>query len=262
MLLWPNGGGKMESSEPKFRHIGLSSDGAVVFCDLDNGNAYALPLCALEKAENWAPQAKPIGVSIIHDGYAAVVEFEGDIRIDFPSDFVLHVCEPSYAYYKNDACAATGIGKRIREIRKSRGLTLDRLADKCGIAKPTLSRLENDRVTPTSATIKCLASALRTHPALLVANIKPNDAWTRTNYEFIQWNLGLRWQNGVGDHPISVRALVMVKVFLARFPEHEYARSKLVRAAARYALGEYMLDARKWAEVAEGAKAVHVAKCR
>src|SRR5271154_6817082 len=94
------GGGKMVSDELRFRHIGLSSDGAVVFCEMDNGKTYAMPLQALEQAEDWNPKAKPKAAGIIHDGYAAVVECAGGIKIDFPSHFVLKVCEPSYAWYK------------------------------------------------------------------------------------------------------------------------------------------------------------------
>jgi hypothetical protein len=91
----------MESDEPRFKHVGLSSDGAVIFCELDNGKTYAMPLSSLERAENWNPKAKPKTVRIIHDGYAAVVEFNGRVKIDFPSDFVLHICEPAYTWYKD-----------------------------------------------------------------------------------------------------------------------------------------------------------------
>src|SRR5438045_2616009 len=143
----------MESNEFRFRHIGLSSDGAVVFCELDNGTTYAMPLRALEQAEEWDPKAEPKAATIIHDGYAAFVEFTTGLKIEFPSDFVLHVCEPSYAFYKEKARAMSGVGGRIREIRQARGLTLDALAAKCGIAKPNLSRLENDKVTPTFETL-------------------------------------------------------------------------------------------------------------
>src|SRR5712692_6342959 len=139
----------MASDELRFSHVGLSSDGAVVFCEMDNGKTYAMPLGALERAEDWDPKAKPTAAAIIDDGYAAFVEFDTGVKIDFPSDFVLHVCEPSYAHYKDKARAVSGVGGRIREIREARGLTLDALAAKCGIAKPNLSRLENDKVTPT-----------------------------------------------------------------------------------------------------------------
>src|SRR5437867_9869908 len=157
----------MKSNELRFRHVGLSSDSAVIFCEMDNGTTYAMPLRALEQAEDWNPKAKPKAAGIIHDGYAAFVKFDTGVEIDFPSDFVLHVCEPSW--YKDKGRAASGVGGRIREIREARGLTLDALAARCGIAKPNLSRLENDMVTPTFETLQTVAAALDTHSALLVS---------------------------------------------------------------------------------------------
>src|SRR5437667_8208775 len=40
----------MESNELRFKHVGLSSDGVVIFCEMDNGKTYAMPLCALDTA--------------------------------------------------------------------------------------------------------------------------------------------------------------------------------------------------------------------
>ena len=97
----------MESKELRFRHVGLSSDGAVIFCAMDNGKTYAMPLRALEQAEDWNPKAKPRAAGIIHDGYAAFVKFDTGVKIDFPSDRVLHVCEPSYTWYKDKGRAAS-----------------------------------------------------------------------------------------------------------------------------------------------------------
>src|SRR5712692_5094026 len=211
-----DGGEKMESNELRFRHVGFSSDGAVIFSEMDNGTTYAMPLLALEQAEDWNAKAKPKAAGIIHDGYAAFVEFNTGVKIDFPSDFVLHVCEPSYAHYKDKARAVSGVGGRIREIREARGLTLDALAAKCGIAKPNLSRLENDKVTPTFATLKTVAAALDTHPALLVSRKKPEQAWTWTQHTFTQWKLALLWKESVRGSPcVAVGVKDMVEVFLA-----------------------------------------------
>src|SRR5262249_37984393 len=156
---------------------------------------------------------KPKAIDIIHDGYAAVVEFDKGSKIDFPSDFVLHVCEPSYANYKNKGRAKSGVGARIREIRQARRLTLDALAAKCCIAKPNLSRLENDKVTPTFGTLAPIAAALDVHPSLLVQK----HAWTWTRHKFGEWRLGLRWQEN-NSRVELVRAVDMVKVFLATRP--------------------------------------------
>lgn len=243
----------MESNELRIRHVGISSDGAVIFCAMDNGKTYAMPLLALEQSEDWNPKAKPKAAAIIHDGYAACVEFHTGAKIDFPSDFVLHVCEPSYACYKDKSRAVSGVGGRIREMRQARGLTLDALAGQCGIAKPNLSRLENNKVTPTFETLKTIAAALDTHPALLVQK----HAWTWTQHEFEQWKLGLR--SIEGSPLVLVRAVDMVKVFLARRPEHRYARTKLLKHADRAPydaeLHKHSLDADKWAREVAAAKA-------
>ena len=207
---------------------------------------------ALEQAEDWDPKAKPKAAGIIHDGYAAFVEFDTSVKIDLASDFVLHVCEPSYTWYKDKGRAISGVGGRIREIREARGLTLDALAAKCGIAKPNLSRLENDKVIPKFETLRTVAAALDTHPALLVSAKKPKDAWTWTRHAFTQWKLGLLWNEANGDSRIElVRAVDMVKVFLATRPEHRYARMKLLKHADRgphdAELCKFSLDAEKWA---------------
>ena len=250
----------MESNELRFRHVGLSSDGAVIFCAMDNGKTYAMPLLALERAEDWDPKAKPKAAGIIHDGYAAFVEFDTSVKTDFPSDFVLHVCEPSYAWYKGKGRAESGVGGRIREIREARGLTLDALAAKCGIAKPNLSRLENDKVTPTFETLQTVAAALDTHPALLASAKKPEHAWTWTRHAFGQWKLGLLWNETDPDSRIElVPAVDMVKVFLVTRPEHRYALMKLLqhsdRAPHDRELCKTSLDAQKWAREVAAAQA-------
>lgn len=236
----------MESNELRFRHIGLSSDAAVIFCEMDNGKTYAMPLGALEQSEDWNPKAKPKSVRIIHDGYAAIVVFAAGVKIDFPSDFVLHVCEPSYAYSKDKGRAISGVGGRIRQIREWRGLTLEMLAAKCGIAKPNLSRLENDKVTPKFETLRAIAAALGTHPVLLVSSEKPDQAWQWTQHDFTQWKLGLLWKKAAhGSRMLPVRMADLVKVFLATRPEHEYARRKLYAMYEPHD-GEFTLDVEKW----------------
>jgi transcriptional regulator with XRE-family HTH domain len=256
----------MESNEPRFRHVGLSSDGLVVFCEMETGKTYAMPLRALERAEDWNPKAKPQTVGIIHDGYAAVVEFDTGTTIDFPSDFVLHVCEPSYTWYKNKSRAVSGIGRWIRKIRRSRDLTLEALAAKCGIAKPNLSRLENDKVTPTLATLQTVAAAMNVDLALVDVAEQPEYAWTWTRHKFDEWSRGLRWSRVNRSSPAApVRAKDMVKVFVARWPEHEYAREKLLEHSDIQKfldpkrrdpdLHEHLLDSERWAREKAAAKA-------
>jgi transcriptional regulator with XRE-family HTH domain len=190
------------------------------------------------------------------------VEFDTGVKIEFPSDFVLHVCEPTYACYKDKGRAVSGVGRRIREIRTARGLTLDALAVKCRIAKPNLSRLENDKVTPKFETLKAIAAALDTHPTLLVSAEKPERAWTWTRHAFTQWKLGLLWKPGIrGSRRELVRAVDMVKVFLATRPEHRYARMELLKHSDRAPhdaeLCKYSLDGQKWEREVAAATAAH-----
>jgi transcriptional regulator with XRE-family HTH domain len=250
----------MESKELRFRHVGLSSDGAVIFCEMENGHTFAMPLHVLDRAEDWNRKAIPKTAGIIHDGYAAFVEFDTGVTLDFPSDFVLHVCEPLYPFYKGKDRAMSGVGTRIREIREARGLTLDVLAIKSGIAKPNLSRLENDKVVPTFETLKTVAAALETYPALLVSAKKAEHAWSWTRHAFDQWKLSLLWNAAVHDSRAElVSAGDMVKVFLATRPEHRYARSKLLKHAGGASQGtarcEFSLDAQKWKREVTAAKA-------
>jgi transcriptional regulator with XRE-family HTH domain len=238
----------MVSDEPRFKHVGLSSDSAVIFCELDNGKTYSLPIFALSRAQDWAPEAKASAVEIVHDGCAAVVEFDNGIQIDFPSHLVLQFCEPAYGWHKGKRRAKSGVGARVREIREARDLTLDQLAVKCGIAKPNLSRLEHDKVTPGFATIRRIAAALETHPALLFAT-GPGDAWKLTLHIFTEWKRTLRWDTSIPAVPVvCVAPNEIVDVFLANRPEHCYARRRLLNYVDPNGknLPSHSLDLEKW----------------
>jgi transcriptional regulator with XRE-family HTH domain len=54
----------------------------------------------------------------------------------------------------------TDLGKAIRELRESRGLTLDALADKAGMHTTYLSRIERAHSSPTWEKVSSLAEAL------------------------------------------------------------------------------------------------------
>jgi len=51
-------------------------------------------------------------------------------------------------------------GKKLTEIRKSKGLTQLELAEKCEVSLRTIQRIESGKVTPRSFTIKTLSAAL------------------------------------------------------------------------------------------------------
>ena len=52
------------------------------------------------------------------------------------------------------------LGRRVRELRKERGWTLERAATEAGLARSTLSKIENDQMSPTFELMKKLAVGL------------------------------------------------------------------------------------------------------
>ena len=52
------------------------------------------------------------------------------------------------------------IGKKLRRLRKSRGLTLEELAEKVGLTKGFLSQIERDKASPSIAALKAILDVL------------------------------------------------------------------------------------------------------
>ena len=66
------------------------------------------------------------------------------------------------------------LGRKIRDLRLRRGLTVQKLADATGLSKGFISQVENDRTSTSLATLGELAAALRTSMAYLVAEDAPS----------------------------------------------------------------------------------------
>ena len=49
------------------------------------------------------------------------------------------------------------LGARVRELRKARDWTLEQAAQQAGLARSTLSKIENGQMSPTYAALKKLA---------------------------------------------------------------------------------------------------------
>ncbi len=52
------------------------------------------------------------------------------------------------------------LGARVRELRKARGWTLEQAANQAGLARSTLSKIENGQMSPTYDALKKLAGGL------------------------------------------------------------------------------------------------------
>ncbi|MGL5010275.1 MAG: helix-turn-helix domain-containing protein, partial [Paracoccaceae bacterium] len=52
------------------------------------------------------------------------------------------------------------LGERVRSLRKARGWTLEQAAVQAGLARSTLSKIENGQMSPTYEALKKLAEGL------------------------------------------------------------------------------------------------------
>lgn len=63
-----------------------------------------------------------------------------------------------------DGASDTGVelnlGQRVRQLRKERNWTLEQAAQKAGLARSTLSKIENEQMSPTFDAVKKLAEGL------------------------------------------------------------------------------------------------------
>lgn len=76
--------------------------------------------------------------------------------------------------------AAIGMGKKINSVRKSKGITADRLADLCEINAAYLRQIEGGRKLPSLPLFIQLCNALEVSPSYLLQDAIPHtelDNW-------------------------------------------------------------------------------------
>ena len=141
---------------------------AVVF---RSGHHYHLPVAALHGVR--AEQIFAVFLDELEDR-VVVMTWDGRTT-EFPSDFVLFHCEPRYrrkvgATVKVKEESFPGrVGRRVRRIRKMRGMSLRRLAAETGMAVANASNLETGKHEPRLETLDRVASVLGVTVAELVA---------------------------------------------------------------------------------------------
>ena len=84
-------------------------------------------------------------------------------RYEVPWDRVLYEAEASYPYFRGRQSAKRPmeIGKKIKELRKAKGLTQDQLARVARLLRPNLARIEAGKHRPTMDTLEKIAAALK-----------------------------------------------------------------------------------------------------
>jgi transcriptional regulator with XRE-family HTH domain len=66
------------------------------------------------------------------------------------------------------------LARRLRELRQERGWSLEDLAERSGVSRATLSRTENNQVSPTAAVLGRLCAAFELTMSRLLAQVEPD----------------------------------------------------------------------------------------
>lgn len=137
---------------------------------MENMKTYALKMSDLPEADStgvkkWSLSRKRDHILIIQ---------ESGNRLEVPWDIILYLYEPEYEYYKEKQFEKPEvekgrIGLMIREHRTKKGYSVQALADKIGIKRPNLSRLEHGHHQPSLETLEKIAEALEIPVVDLIA---------------------------------------------------------------------------------------------
>jgi transcriptional regulator with XRE-family HTH domain len=82
----------------------------------------------------------------------------------------------AWAAGREDVAGSVNVGRKIRELRKSRGLPLKQLAKGAGVSASLISQIENNRVDPSLSTLRKIGFTLGVPVFALVAESAPDDA--------------------------------------------------------------------------------------
>lgn len=145
----------------------------ILIVHFESGRCYALDLVDIAGADDTEAAQWEIGEG---RDYLKITQRSGNV-LEVPWDAVLYHCEPKYAYYKGrqepgaepPLARARRIGARVRDLRTARGMTSTQLAERSGMQRPNLSRLESGKHVPSLETLERVAEALDVPVARLVA---------------------------------------------------------------------------------------------
>jgi len=145
------------------------------FIRMENGRPYILPVSDL-------PEADSSGVTrwliARNRSYFSVTQESGN-RFEVPWDDILFHCEPEYRYYKGKQSQSANrdnlnrIGLAVRRLRETKGYSIQELAQKAGMKRPNLSRLEHGKHQPSLEILERIAEALEVPVAEIIARNSP-----------------------------------------------------------------------------------------
>ncbi len=116
--------------------------------------------------------SKITDIDIDKTGYHFTIEYASGEKSVIPWDYVKHMCDDKYEYYRTNNktdVPAHEIGRRIKEIRQSKKLTQDELAVKSGIQRANIARIESGKHKPYLETLEKIAGAFNMPVAYFIA---------------------------------------------------------------------------------------------
>lgn len=140
----------------------LYPDKRAIYILFISGHDYFIPINALKNVH--AGEVRDVRLDEFEDG--VVVEMTGGKATDFSSDFVLYHCEPKYrrqvdtTYHPKPESIARRIGRRVRELRKKKGMSQRGFANAAQMAVANASNLEAGKHEPKLETLQRVAEAL------------------------------------------------------------------------------------------------------
>lgn len=138
---------------------------------MGNARVYLVKMSDLSEADSSCVVQYRVGRN--HNHFK--VRQESGNRFEVPWDEILYHYEPEYEYYKGkqvqvtDISRARYIGKKVREIRIKRGLSIEELAKRVGLKRPNLSRIEHGKHVPSLETLERISVPLGVPVADIVA---------------------------------------------------------------------------------------------
>lgn len=154
----------------RFRRADYIRQARMLIVHFENGKCYALDLNVVEGAD----ETEAAKWEIVEDRDCLIVTQQSGNILEIPWDAVLHHCEREYERYKgkeqveSPQARAERIGASVRSARERAGLTGTELAERCGIQRPNLSRLESGKHAPSLETLERIAESLNVPVARLL----------------------------------------------------------------------------------------------
>jgi putative transcriptional regulator len=134
-----------------------------------DGRVATVPVEEIERA------GRPVRLDLdrveLPDPYVILIaNTEGGIE-EVPWDFVRHYCDAEFtrAEQEKDELSRKALGERLRRLRGEAGLTQAELAERAGVGRVTVVRIENGKMYARTETLRRLARALGVTLADLLA---------------------------------------------------------------------------------------------